>query len=69
MAENLSIGMVKLNGCRCGRCWHEWIPEKKDVKPRQCAKCKSAYWDVERTLKTKTTTKNLRTAKHVKKGH
>lgn len=46
LPKDLPIGMVKLDGCRCGRCWHEWIPRDKGVKPRNCAKCKNTYWDV-----------------------
>ena len=34
---------ITVKGYRCERCGHEWIPRKK---PRQCPKCKSAYWDV-----------------------
>lgn len=31
---------------KCRRCGHEWVPRKLDV--RECAKCKSAYWDTPR---------------------
>ena len=34
---------IEVDGYRCERCGHEWIPRKE---PRQCPKCKSAYWDV-----------------------
>jgi len=33
----------------CKRCGHRWIPRKPDV--RICPKCKSPYWDKERTPK------------------
>jgi len=49
---------IKVPGYRCERCDHEWIarqprnapPAKgkkaaKAAKPRQCPKCKSAWWD------------------------
>jgi DNA-directed RNA polymerase subunit RPC12/RpoP len=51
--EGLPIGIVQLDGCRCGRCWHEWLPEIKGQKPVHCAKCKSAYWDKPRQEKPK----------------
>jgi len=49
---------LKVPGYRCERCGHEWIARsprstppgrKKSApppKPRQCPKCKSAWWDV-----------------------
>lgn len=39
---------VMLEGRRCLRCGHEWIPRKTNLKPKLCAFCHSAYWDVER---------------------
>lgn len=49
--------IIKVPGYRCERCGHEWIARKprvgpaktkkgKPPKPRQCPKCKSAWWDV-----------------------
>jgi predicted Zn-ribbon and HTH transcriptional regulator len=50
--------MLRVPGYRCERCGHEWIaraarnspsgkPKKGAAiaKPRQCPKCKSAWWD------------------------
>jgi hypothetical protein len=49
---------IKVQGYRCERCGHEWVPrmprnlapgkvKKGDPpKPRQCPACKSAWWDV-----------------------
>ena len=31
----------------CKRCGHQWLP-RQHGKPRQCAKCHSTLWDVER---------------------
>jgi hypothetical protein len=33
---------------RCLRCEHAWVP-RSDEYPRQCPKCRSAYWDRPRT--------------------
>lgn len=35
---------ITLEGYRCERCNHEWIPRTKDY-PVICPKCKSPYWD------------------------
>ena len=40
---------VEVDGYRCTRCGHEWLP-RKDEKPRVCPRCKSPFWDRERTL-------------------
>jgi predicted Zn-ribbon and HTH transcriptional regulator len=40
------VGMkVTVEGWKCQRCGHVWIPHEKDFKPRGCPKCKSPYWD------------------------
>jgi DNA-directed RNA polymerase subunit RPC12/RpoP len=41
--------MVKLDGWRCARCRHEWLPRVKIIAPKVCPKCKSHYWNKERT--------------------
>lgn len=35
---------------QCKRCTHEWFP-KRTTKPKVCPKCKSPYWNRERTKK------------------
>jgi len=35
----------------CKRCGHHWVP--RTAITRICPKCKSAYWDIERTRKSK----------------
>jgi predicted Zn-ribbon and HTH transcriptional regulator len=37
---------VRVMTLTCQRCGHAWIPRVPDV--RQCARCKSAYWDTPR---------------------
>jgi hypothetical protein len=32
----------------CLRCAHQWVPRSGEY-PRQCPKCRSAYWDKPRT--------------------
>lgn len=36
---------ITVNGYKCERCGHEWIPVKKNVEPTVCPKCKSPYWN------------------------
>lgn len=37
---------VMLEGYKCERCGHEWIPRTKiDEEPTICPKCKSPYWN------------------------
>lgn len=42
-------GMAKVTltveGYRCERCSHEWIPRDKEQEPTVCPKCKSPYWN------------------------
>jgi Zn finger protein HypA/HybF involved in hydrogenase expression len=42
------MGKVKLTveGYKCERCSHKWIPRIKNEHPRVCPKCKSPYWDI-----------------------
>jgi DNA-directed RNA polymerase subunit RPC12/RpoP len=35
---------TKVDGLRCTRCGHEWVPRGKD-RPVQCPKCSSPFWD------------------------
>lgn len=34
---------ITLQGYRCERCKHEWLPKGKEA-PMVCPKCKSPYW-------------------------
>ncbi len=47
------MAKVKLDGYRCERCGHEWVPRNKDEYPNVCPKCKSPYWDKPRKDKNK----------------
>jgi len=40
---------IEVEGFRCARCGHEWVP-RKDETPRVCPKCKSPFWDRERSI-------------------
>jgi len=42
----------------CKRCGHQWLP-RQHGKPRQCAKCHSVLWDVEKIIPTKSTALDL----------
>ena len=37
--------MLTVEGYRCERCRHEWIPREKGQEPTVCPKCKSPYWN------------------------
>ena len=43
------LGKIKLDGYRCERCGHTWVPRVYDndsnKEPVICPKCKSPYWD------------------------
>ena len=45
------MAKAKLNGYRCDRCEHEWLPREKGQHPKVCPKCKSPYWDTPRRAK------------------
>lgn len=49
------MAKVKLSveGFRCERCEHEWIPRNKEDEPAVCPKCKSPYWNKPRKKKIK----------------
>ena len=38
---------VEIKSVTCKRCGHTWYPRQPTI--RICAKCKSPYWDKERT--------------------
>jgi predicted Zn-ribbon and HTH transcriptional regulator len=38
---------MKVEGCKCERCGHEWIKRGKK-EPIICPKCKSPYWNIKR---------------------
>jgi predicted Zn-ribbon and HTH transcriptional regulator len=42
------VAKVKLDGYRCDRCEHEWLPRDKTQDPKVCPRCKSPYWDTPR---------------------
>lgn len=39
---------ITMEGYRCERCKHEWVPREKDQEPKVCPKCKSPYWNTPR---------------------
>ena len=45
------MARVKLDGYRCDRCRHEWLPRDKGQDPKVCPKCKSPYWNTPRKLR------------------
>lgn len=50
----MKIDMKQLD---CKRCGHQWYPHQPEV--RICPKCKSPYWDKERTRKSNFRAKNI----------
>jgi len=44
---------VKLDGFRCERCGHQWIPREAGDTPKVCPKCKNPYWDRPRRVEGK----------------
>ena len=44
---------IKLQGFRCERCEHKWVPKDIKQEPRVCPKCKSPYWNVPKRKPTK----------------
>jgi transposase-like protein len=56
---------ITRKGFKCGRCGFEWLPRKEGKAPKQCPKCRSAYWNKPRTRRRrskeeKEVTKRLR---------
>ena len=47
------MAKIKLDGYKCERCGHEWIPRNKEEYPNVCPKCKSPYWDKPRKIPKK----------------
>lgn len=48
------MAKVKLDGYRCERCEHTWIPRDTTIgEPVICPKCKSPYWNKPRRNKVK----------------
>lgn len=44
---------IVVDGCKCERCGHEWIPRVKNrILPTICPKCKSPYWNKKRKNKS-----------------
>jgi DNA-directed RNA polymerase subunit RPC12/RpoP len=45
----MSVGKVTLEGYKCERCGHVWVPRKYETAqnkdPIICPKCKSPYWN------------------------
>ena len=41
------VGRVSVEGYKCERCGHIWVPRKYDKNdfPVICPKCKSPYWN------------------------
>ncbi len=61
------VGMAKVmltvEGYRCERCAHEWIPRDKEQEPVICPKCKSPYWNKPRKNAEPASSKPARSAK------
>ena len=46
--ENSMNVKVVMDGKRCERCGHVWVPRIKRPVIRICPRCKSPYWDTPR---------------------
>ncbi len=42
---------ITLEGFKCERCGHEWVPRNTKEEPAVCPKCKSPYWNKPRRKK------------------
>ena len=49
--HNVMVGRVSIEGYKCERCGHIWVPRKYSDKkdPVICPKCKSPYWNIPKT--------------------
>jgi DNA-directed RNA polymerase subunit RPC12/RpoP len=48
------MGEIKIvvDGYKCERCKHEWIPRsKKKLNPIICPSCKSPYWNIPKKMR------------------
>jgi predicted Zn-ribbon and HTH transcriptional regulator len=46
MADTLRAAKIKMDGWKCERCGHKWVPRIKiKERPTICPRCKSPYWD------------------------
>ena len=45
------MAVVWVDGFKCERCGHVWVPRNRDKLPLVCPKCKSPYWDKPKTKK------------------
>jgi len=36
---------IKVDGFQCDKCGHKWVPKSKDIKTKQCPKCKTLKWN------------------------
>jgi predicted Zn-ribbon and HTH transcriptional regulator len=47
MAYFQRVGKIRItvDGYRCERCGHQWIPRSPKEEPRMCPKCKSVRFD------------------------
>ncbi len=43
------MSKITVEGFKCERCGHEWVPNGTKYKPTVCPKCKSPYWNKPRT--------------------
>ena len=56
---------ITLEGYKCERCTHEWIPRNKET-PIICPSCKSPYWDKPKTNRSEVARKAWMTRKKQK---
>jgi hyperosmotically inducible periplasmic protein len=54
--------ILRVEGCRCERCGHEWVPRRGAKPPKVCPRCKSPYWDTPRRSPKLTSAEQSRAA-------